>query len=221
MLDVSSLGADPSKPRNLEKRKIFAKRKSFGKRLKALGKTEAKIMPRRKRPKAKTLEDLTSLEFPTDILEEDALSLFGTASSPQPTCSEISDSSEDEISRSPNKHARAASSMLECQQPWQPLEVDLFYEGLVRYHKDFTKVSRHVVTKSVRDCVEFYYLWKNICFEESQSFKSLFAQSLQCTIAGGSSISSDQHSTAAASVTSAASLVSPSVHQTACVSSAV
>ena len=61
-------------------------------------------------------------------------------------------------------------------QPWQPYEVDLFYEGLVRYHKNFTKIARHVGTKSVKDCVEFYYLWKNICHEESESFKSLFAQ---------------------------------------------
>ena len=70
--------------------------------------------------------------------------------------------------------------MEEWQQPasppWQPFEVDMFYEALVRYHKDFHKVSRHIATKSVKECVEFYYLWKNICFEESQSFKSLFAQ---------------------------------------------
>ena len=40
-----------------------------------------------------------------------------------------------------------------------------------------SSTARHVGTKSVKDCVEFYYLWKNICHEESQSFKSLFAQS--------------------------------------------
>merc|ERR1712242_674419 len=101
--------------------------------------------------------------------------------------------------------------------PWQPLEVDLFYEGLVRYHKDFTKVSRHVGTKSVKDCVEFYYLWKNICFEESQSFKSLFAQSLNHDPAttGQSSISSDQqqqqpHPDATAVVHVTSSVVAPS-----------
>ena len=60
---------------------------------------------------------------------------------------------------------------------WQSLEVDLFYEGMVRYHKDFTKISNHVGSKSVKECVEFYYLWKNMCVEESQSFKSLFSQS--------------------------------------------
>ena len=60
---------------------------------------------------------------------------------------------------------------------WQSLEVDLFYEGMVRYHKDFTKISNHVGSKTVKECVEFYYLWKNMCVEESQSFKSLFSQS--------------------------------------------
>ena len=60
---------------------------------------------------------------------------------------------------------------------WQTLEVDMFYEGMVKYHKDFTKISNHVGSKSVKECVEFYYLWKNMCVEESQSFKSLFSQS--------------------------------------------
>jgi len=83
------------------------------------------------------------------------------------------------------------------KQPWQPFEVDLFYEGLVRYHKDFNKVSKHVGTKSVKDCVEFYYLWKNICFEESQSFKSLFAQ----TSVSGSTMTTAQLTPAATSVT--------------------
>ncbi len=61
-------------------------------------------------------------------------------------------------------------------QPWHVYEVDSFYEGLVKYRKDFTKIARHVGTKTVKDCVEFYYLWKNVCHEESQSFKSLYGQ---------------------------------------------
>ena len=101
------------------------------------------------------LQDMLS----TYDYEEDAMSLF---SSPE----EASDSEDDSM-----------STFKSGRQPWQPYEVDLFYEGLVRYHKNFTKIARHVGTKSVKDCVEFYYLWKNICHEESQSFKSLFTQS--------------------------------------------
>ena len=100
------------------------------------------------------LQDMLS----TYDYEEDAMSLF---SSPE----EASDSEDDSM------------TFKSGRQPWQPYEVDLFYEGLVRYHKNFTKIARHVGTKSVKDCVEFYYLWKNICHEESQSFKSLFTQS--------------------------------------------
>ena len=89
-------------------------------------------------------------------------------------------------------------------QPWQPFEVDLFYEGLVRYHKDFNKVSKHVGTKSVKNCVEFYYLWKNICLEESQSFKSLFAQtSLTTTSSTTMSTSATLTSSTATSSTTA------------------
>ena len=133
-------------------------------------------------------------------LEEDALSLFGSQES----------DSEDEMA------SPGLRMTMTRRCPWQPLEVDLFYEGLVRYHKDFTKVSRHVGTKSVKDCVEFYYLWKNICFEESQSFKSLFAQSLNHDPAttGQSSISSDQqpqpHPDATAVVHVTSSVVAPS-----------
>lgn len=101
--------------------------------------------------------------------EEDSLSLFS---------SQESDSEDD------------ASSAMPKTKPWQPFEVDLFYEGLVRYHKDFNKVAKHVGSKSVKDCVEFYYLWKNICLEESQSFKSLFSNSLQTDDNSSSSNSS-------------------------------
>ena len=118
------------------------------------------------------LQDLLSTY---EYIEEDAMSLF---SSPE----EASDS-EDELltSSCPPMGISSSSSSKSVagngiKQPWQPYEVDLFYEGLVRYHKNFTKIATHVGTKNVKDCVEFYYLWKNICHEESQSFKSLFAQ---------------------------------------------
>ena len=56
---------------------------------------------------------------------------------------------------------------------WTSAEVDMFYEALCKHKKDFTRISADLPTKSNKDCVEFYYLWKNICREESQSFKSI------------------------------------------------
>ena len=56
---------------------------------------------------------------------------------------------------------------------WSAEEVDMFYEALCKHKKDFVKISGDFPNKSIKDCVEFYYLWKNICREESQSFKSI------------------------------------------------
>ena len=56
---------------------------------------------------------------------------------------------------------------------WSAEEVDMFYEALCKFKKDFDKISGELPNKSTKDCVEFYYLWKNICREESQSFKSI------------------------------------------------
>ncbi len=132
------------------------------------------------------LQDLLS-SYDTSNIEEDSLSLFS---------SQESDSEDD------TQPAQSSLTPYHFSKSWQPYEVDLFYEGLVRYHKDFNKVSKHVATKSVKDCVEFYYLWKNICFEESQSFKSLFAQAL-------SSVSSEPGSSNAAAAESSTSINEP------------
>jgi hypothetical protein len=58
--------------------------------------------------------------------------------------------------------------------PWTELEVNAFYEGLVKHKKDFAKISQLIKTRSVEDCVDFYYIWKNFCRDESTSFKSIF-----------------------------------------------
>jgi len=53
----------------------------------------------------------------------------------------------------------------------------MFYEALCKHKKDFAKISGDLPNKTSQDCVEFYYLWKNICREESQSFKSIINDS--------------------------------------------
>ncbi len=63
--------------------------------------------------------------------------------------------------------------------PWTEVEVNGFYEGLVKYRKNFAKISQQIGTKTVKECVEFYYLWKNFCHDESSSFKSIF--NAQCS----------------------------------------
>ena len=56
---------------------------------------------------------------------------------------------------------------------WSPDQVDMFYEALCKHKKNFVKISGDIPGKTVRDCVEFYYTWKNLCREESQSFKPI------------------------------------------------
>ncbi|KAM7365825.1 hypothetical protein PAMP_016727 [Pampus punctatissimus] len=43
---------------------------------------------------------------------------------------------------------------------WSPAETRLLVKSLQLHHKDFSSVQRHVQTKSLSQCVEFYYLWK-------------------------------------------------------------
>ena len=152
-------------------------------------------------------ELLSSYDLSSNTLNEDALSLFnssqeGSDSEDDLSCNTLiaappgGDLSNLNINLNVNISKRTQQPQQE--PPWQPFEVDLFYEGLVRYHKDFNKVSKHVGTKSVKDCVEFYYLWKNICFEESQSFKSLFAQTSSATAASAAAAATAATSTTAA-----------------------
>lgn len=62
---------------------------------------------------------------------------------------------------------------------WTAEEVDMFYEALCKHRKDFSKIAGDLPCKSTKDCVEFYYLWKNMCREESQSFKSIINASAE------------------------------------------
>lgn len=61
------------------------------------------------------------------------------------------------------------------ERGWSDQEVALFYENLVKHHKDFDKIAKEIKTRSVKECVEYYYMWKNICRDESRSFKAIFS----------------------------------------------
>ncbi|RWS30982.1 zinc finger protein 541-like protein, partial [Leptotrombidium deliense] len=49
---------------------------------------------------------------------------------------------------------------------WNRNEIELYYQALIQAHKDFHAIAKIVSTKSVKECVEFYYLWKKVCPEE-------------------------------------------------------
>lgn len=56
----------------------------------------------------------------------------------------------------------------ECHETdrWTSQEMDAFYQGLLKYNKDFSAISRDVGGKSAKQCVQFYYLWKRLCPDE-------------------------------------------------------
>ncbi|XP_073994379.1 uncharacterized protein isoform X3 [Rhodnius prolixus] len=49
---------------------------------------------------------------------------------------------------------------------WSPSEMDLFQQALIKYDKDFLAISQEIGTKSTKQCVQFYYIWKKVCPEE-------------------------------------------------------
>ncbi|XP_051166525.1 uncharacterized protein LOC127284870 isoform X2 [Leptopilina boulardi] len=55
---------------------------------------------------------------------------------------------------------------------WTPHEMDMFYQGLLKYNKDFFGISRDIGSKSAKQCVQFYYLWKRLCPEEYKRLRA-------------------------------------------------
>lgn len=53
-----------------------------------------------------------------------------------------------------------AVSILEC---WNPREIALFEAGIWMHGKEFHKIALMVKTKSTKDVVAFYYIWKKTC----------------------------------------------------------
>lgn len=51
-------------------------------------------------------------------------------------------------------------------EQWTAAETEAFHEAVARHDKDFYSVAAHVSTKSVKQCVQFYYVWKKVCTDE-------------------------------------------------------
>ncbi|XP_053204649.1 transcription factor mef2A-like isoform X2 [Panonychus citri] len=49
---------------------------------------------------------------------------------------------------------------------WSQEEINLYYQALIKFDKDFNAIAQKVETKTVKECIQFYYLWKKICPEE-------------------------------------------------------
>ncbi|KAK9869215.1 hypothetical protein WA026_002966 [Henosepilachna vigintioctopunctata] len=56
---------------------------------------------------------------------------------------------------------------------WSSQETELFYKGLLKYDKDFRNIAQEIGTKTVKQCIQFYYIWKKVCTEEHRRIKQM------------------------------------------------
>lgn len=73
------------------------------------------------------------------------------------------------------------------------METELFHQALLKHDKDFVAIAQEVVvrinliilkfsnvencfqveTKTIKQCVQFYYVWKKVCVDEYKRLKQL------------------------------------------------
>ncbi|XP_068893870.1 uncharacterized protein [Tenebrio molitor] len=56
---------------------------------------------------------------------------------------------------------------------WTSSETDVFHKALLKHDKDFCSIAREIGTKTVKQCVQFYYVWKKVCVDEYRKLKYL------------------------------------------------
>jgi hypothetical protein len=56
---------------------------------------------------------------------------------------------------------------------WSTDEMEHFQQAVLRYGKDFSKISDEVGTKSPADCVQFYYIWKKARSDEQRRLNAV------------------------------------------------
>nr|UEK51590.1 HOX-like protein 8 [Parasacculina yatsui] len=65
----------------------------------------------------------------------------------------------------PNGHPLQDFTYMESLK-WSPREIQTLQNALARYNKDFRLVAQEIGTRTVRQCVQFYYYWKKVCTRE-------------------------------------------------------
>ncbi|EYB81363.1 hypothetical protein Y032_0386g447 [Ancylostoma ceylanicum] len=56
---------------------------------------------------------------------------------------------------------------------WTPEEVNAFQDAIYKTEKDFHQVAQELPSKTVRECVEFYYTWKKACPDDYRKLRNL------------------------------------------------
>ncbi|KRT84189.1 zinc finger protein, partial [Oryctes borbonicus] len=56
---------------------------------------------------------------------------------------------------------------------WTVTETEVFHQALLKHDKDFAAIAQEVETKTIKQCIQFYYVWKKVCVDEYKRQKQL------------------------------------------------
>ncbi|XP_062577324.1 transcriptional-regulating factor 1-like isoform X1 [Saccostrea cucullata] len=54
---------------------------------------------------------------------------------------------------------------------WSSEEIEKYQQALWKCDKDFFKISKEIGTKTTKECLHFYYLWKKVCPDEHKRLR--------------------------------------------------
>ncbi|KAJ8958723.1 hypothetical protein NQ318_016451, partial [Aromia moschata] len=70
----------------------------------------------------------------------------------------------------PTDHPLLAYQYSESDK-WSSMETEIFHKALLKYDKDFRSIAQEIRTKTVKQCIQFYYVWKKVCTDEYRRLK--------------------------------------------------
>ncbi|XP_074037248.1 uncharacterized protein isoform X4 [Leptinotarsa decemlineata] len=72
----------------------------------------------------------------------------------------------------PTDHPLLAYQYCESDK-WSSSETEQFHKSLLKYDKDFRSIAQEIRTKTIKQCVQFYYVWKKVCADEYRRIKQM------------------------------------------------
>ncbi|KHN82515.1 Zinc finger protein [Toxocara canis] len=65
------------------------------------------------------------------------------------------------------------NSIYNDTDPWTPEDIQSFQDAIYKSEKDFHQVALDLGNKTVKQCVEFYYMWKKACPDDYRKLRNL------------------------------------------------
>ncbi|CAH1983323.1 unnamed protein product [Acanthoscelides obtectus] len=70
----------------------------------------------------------------------------------------------------PSDHPLLSYNYTESDK-WTTMETELFHRALLKYDKDFRRIAHDMKSKTAKQCIQFYYVWKKVCSDEYKRLK--------------------------------------------------